>query len=443
MKRKKLNSILYCSIFLLASCGNNKKDFSSYKEDEVSYCYSYVDETSSGWNKVCNLNKIKTMNNMLVNPFDSDLIYASYPLNELEVETIYDIENTMGKTFYDLHIDFDRHNNYKNDNDNIINNLKVLNESYGTNKPIKVSNDLFDILKLGVQLGIDSNNRFNLAIGELSSFWDELISYNNDQVSSIDYIDPLLDDDKSKEAKVKLDKLKKEIPSANELKDILVFDDINKTITFNKYKDVDKVSLTLGGIGKGYAVEKTSISLINKKYDFGFISGASSSNCMLGNRKDNTPWNIGISSPFKFDMDLGGYLKVKGYQNISTSGDSAHSYYLPIKDGDNYKYIIRHHIIDPSSGESKNAFRKITLVSPSIPSSIMDALSTIMMNVDEKDLKSTLSFIRTKYGPLEGIFQKNNEGETIGYYYVTQGLKDNFTVNKDNSHSFEVSYYEF
>ena len=443
MRLKTLFSLLVSGTFLLTSCGNNKKDFSSYKENEVPYCYTYVSETSSGWNKVCNLNKIKTKNNIYVNPFDSDLIYASYPLNELEVETIYDIEHIMGKTFYDLHIDFDRHNDYVDSNNNIINNLKTINESYGTNKAIKVDDDLFNILKLGVQLGIDSNNLFNLAIGELSSFWDDLIAYNNDRVSVSEYIDPLLDDEQSKEAKETLDKLKKEIPTAQELKEILVFDDINKTVTFNKYKNVEKVSLSLGGIGKGYAVEKASLSLIDKKYDFGFISGASSSNAMLGSRKDGTSWNIGISSPFKYDYDLGGYLKVKGYQNISTSGDTAHSYYLPIKDGDKDKYIIRHHIIDPSTGESKNNFRKVTLVSSSIPSSIMDALSTIMMNVEEKDLKDTITFMRQKYGSLEGIFQKNNEDETIGYYYITKGLKDNFSLNDENSHSFEVSYYEF
>ena len=440
MNKKTIFPILISCAFFLSSCGQAKKDFSSYKSETISYCNSYVDETTSGWNRVCNLNPVRTSTNKSVYPFDSDLIYASFPLQELDVETIYDIEDKMGGTFVSLHKEFDRHYDYLNEDQTKISNLKVLNESYGTNKAIHVDKDLYDLLKLSVDLGVFSNNRFNIAIGDLSSFWDEVIAYNNDQVSSRYYIDPLLEDEESLALKTRWNQLKQELPTAEELKELLVFDDQNQTVTFKKYKNVERVSLTLGGIGKGYAVGKAAEKLISAKYDYGFISGASSSNIMLGNRKDNTPWTIGISSPFQMDFDMGGYLTLDGYSLISTSGDSAHMYYLPTT---NNQYIIRHHIINPATGESMNEFRKVTLVSKTISSQIMDALSTIMMNTKEEDLKDTFSLIRSTYGDIEGIFQKNNEDETIGYYYVTKGLKDQFTVNEENTHLSEVFSYEF
>ncbi len=443
MKKKAFLALLVSGTFFLTSCGEGKKDFSSYSKEEVSYCNSFVSEVTSGWNRVCNLNPIRISDHETTYPFDSDLIYASYPLQELDVPSIYDIEETMGSIFYRLHQEFDRHYDYFHDDGTKIQNLKVLNESYGTEKAVFVDKDLYNLLKISVELGVKSDNRFNIAIGELSAFWDDLISYNNNQMSYDDYIDPLLTNEKSKEAEKKLKKLQQEIPTAEELKDLLEFDDTLQTITFHQYKNVEKVSLTLGGIGKGYAVGKAAEALSAKKYDFGYISGASSSNVMLGKKKDHSPWTVGISSPFQADFDMGGYVTFDGYRVLSTSGDSAHMYFLPIEKNGKTTYIIRHHILNPSTGESENEYRKVTLFSSAISSEIMDALSTIMMNTKEEDLEEMFSYIRENYGDIEGIFQKNNEEETIAYYFVTKGLKDSFTINEQNTHFAEVKYYEF
>lgn len=451
-KTKKCLFLCLSSAILLCSCGEDYRDFSSY-EPITEYCYSELDKNNSGMNKVCNLNKVKTSNNTYVSPFDSDLIYTLFPYNKLTLENVYEIEKTMGETSIKLHKEFDRHN-YYSENDEIINNLKVINESYGTGKIIKVSDDLFNILSLSLDLGELSNGKFNIAIGELSDYWNKLIKFNN---SNYDFYDPdlvivnnatlneeeknALENSIQNELKTKLNTLIENTPSSKELNEILILDKENKTVEFKKYKNVEKVSLTLGGIGKGYAMGIVANDLLEKGYNYGYISGATSSNVILGNHYKNNEWSIGISSPSKNDYYVGGYLKLNGYYQISTSGDEVNSYRFIDR---NYNLITRHHIIDSTTGYPLNTFRKVTVVSKTLNASIMDALSTILINTNEDNIEIVINAFKNAYNAdIDAIFQKSNDNETEYYYYVTSGLKNNFIINDKNPVTSKVFYYEF
>ena len=455
-KLKNISTLLVLSSMFLSSCGKTEKDFSSYVP-ATDYCKSELSE-SSFMNKVCNLNKVETANNEMVDAFNSDLIYSQFPYDTLSLEMIYDIETIMGKRMIDLHKSFDRHNSYLNSNNEIINNLKAINESYGTNKALKVDDDLFDILELSLELGVLSEGRFNIAVGNLSDFWNDLIDKN--AVGGV-VIDPLAvnldtynsnksedllqkEKDMQTELTNQLNKIIEEIPSANELKNILILNKENKTVKFNKYKDAESVSLSLGGIGKGYAVEDISTKLVENGYTYGTITGATSSNAILGKRHDNKNWSVGISSPSKYDYLVGGYLKLNNYHQMSTSGDSVQSY--AFYDNDRNP-IMRHHIINPNTGYPTNtyqAFRKVTIISKTLNAAIMDALSTILINTEEKDIELLLTNFRNHYSSdIEAIFQIADEKEEKYTYKLTKGLKNKFSLNKENKVEAEISYYEF
>ena len=212
-------------------------------------------------------------------------------------------------------------------------------------------------------------------------------------------------------------------------------------IEFKKYNDAEKVSLSLGGIGKGYAIGIVKDALLEKGYTDGYLSGATSSNIILGNHYKNKNWSIGISSPSKNDFNLGGNLKLNGYTLISTSGDEVNSYGFY---DENSNPVIRHHIIDATTGYPLNNFRKVTIVSKTLSSEIMDALSTILINTSANDVESVLKTMRNHYNAdIEAIFQQTNANESEYYYSITKGLKDSFEINKNNPKPAKVYYYEF
>lgn len=454
MKNIKTVSILCLSAALfLCSCGTDQRDFSSYSP-ATEYCYSELNKTGSGMNKVCNLNEVKTSKNYYVKPFNSDMIYSLFPYEKLTLESVYDIELSMGEKATNLHKYFDRHNTYLDKENNIINNLKIINDSYATGTKIEVPDDLFNILKISLEIGEISQGRFNIAIGELSDFWNDLIVFNNNDFSLYDpdivsIYNPSLNEEEKEalenkiqgELKAKLDQLINETPSIDELKNILILDEKNKTVEFKKYNDAEKVSLSLGGIGKGYAIGIVKDALLEKGYTDGYLSGATSSNIILGNHYKNKNWSIGISSPSKNDFNLGGNLKLNGYTLISTSGDEVNSYGFYDK---NSNPVIRHHIIDATTGYPLNNFRKVTIVSKTLSSEIMDALSTILINTSANDVESVLKTMRNHYNAdIEAIFQQTNANESEYYYSITKGLKDSFEINKNNPKPAKVYYYEF
>lgn len=101
------------------------------------------------------------------------------------------------------------------------------------------------------------------------------------------------------------------------------------------------LKLDLGGIGKGYAVDKVDELFEEYGYKFGYFNFGSSS--MLVKRyKGNTPFTIGLAGPRTPSRDP--YIKVQiANEKLSTSGDNEQNYTV---DGKRYC-----HVIDPTTGK--------------------------------------------------------------------------------------------
>ncbi|MBD5584281.1 MAG: FAD:protein FMN transferase [Clostridia bacterium] len=101
------------------------------------------------------------------------------------------------------------------------------------------------------------------------------------------------------------------------------------------------LKLDLGGIGKGYAVDKVDELFDDYGYRFGYFNFGSSS--MLVKYYDsNTPFTIGLSGPRTPSRDP--YVKIPiANEKLSTSGDNEQNYTI---DGKRYC-----HIIDPKTGK--------------------------------------------------------------------------------------------
>jgi thiamine biosynthesis lipoprotein len=119
----------------------------------------------------------------------------------------------------------------------------------------------------------------------------------------------------------------------------------------------------LGGIGKGYAVDRAVAILRHRGLrDFMIQSGG---DMYVAGRRGDRPWRLGINDPRGPDGDSFATIELSD-ETLSTSGDYERFF---IKDGVRY-----HHIIDPSTGQPSRLCRSVTIVTDR--ALVADALST-------------------------------------------------------------------
>lgn len=138
----------------------------------------------------------------------------------------------------------------------------------------------------------------------------------------------------------------------------IVLDKDAQTISFA----VRGVRINLGGIAKGYAVERV-IALLAEAGVEHALATAGGDTRILGDRIDK-PWIVGVRDP----NDANAVFTRVALENeaISTSGDYERFF---IEDGERY-----HHIISPGSGTPAKGVRSVSVIGPD--ATVTDALST-------------------------------------------------------------------
>jgi thiamine biosynthesis lipoprotein len=139
-----------------------------------------------------------------------------------------------------------------------------------------------------------------------------------------------------------------------------------RTVAFEK----QGVRINLGGIAKGYVVER-GVAILRAKGVKNAIVTAGGDTRLLGDRRGR-PWMVGIRDP-RQDGKVAISLPLQD-EAISTSGD-----YERYFDEDGIRY---HHIIQPSTGQSASSVHSATVFGPDAVTT--DALSTsvFVMGVD-------------------------------------------------------------
>ena len=148
---------------------------------------------------------------------------------------------------------------------------------------------------------------------------------------------------------------------------LVTLDLVAGTVSFAR----DGVRINLGGIAKGYVVERGIDLLQHRGIEHAIVTAGGDSR-LLGDRMGR-PWMIGIRDP-RQDGEIAISLPLAD-EAISTSGD-----YERYFDEDGTRY---HHIITPSTGEPAGGMHSATVIGPDAV--ITDALSTsvFVMGVDK------------------------------------------------------------
>jgi thiamine biosynthesis lipoprotein len=208
--------------------------------------------------------------------------------------------------------------NWKNDSD-----VTRLNGNAGIG-PVKVSQDTIAVLRLAHDVSEMTRGKFDITFGALTDIW----RFDHDQDNVVPEHDLI-------EARLKrIDYRAVEVDSTA------------GTAFINR----PGMKVHLGGIGKGYAVDR-AIALLRAQGFSDFLIQAGGDLYVAGS-DGGKPWRLGIADP-RGDHEPFAMVQIAD-GTLSTSGDYERFF---IKDGKRY-----HHILDPDFGEPAMQCRSVTLV---------------------------------------------------------------------------------
>lgn len=141
----------------------------------------------------------------------------------------------------------------------------------------------------------------------------------------------------------------------------LIFDEESSILS----AEDDKLSLEMGAVGKGYAIDQT-LEKAKEEGASGMLLSAGSSIGMFGTKPDGSLFRVALRDPRGSQSDYLGVLTLSDC-TVSTSGD--YERYFE-KDGVRY-----HHILDPHTGyPADSGLMQVTIISEN--AALGDALST-------------------------------------------------------------------
>ena len=227
-------------------------------------------------------------------------------------------------------------------------NLCTINELVnGQHRTVTVDRRIVDMLLYAKEMYTKTNGRVNIAMGSVLSIWhDYRVVGMNDPASA-------------------------ELPPMEKLTAASLHTDINCLIIDEENATVHitdpQMTLDVGAIAKGYAVEMVARSMEEKGVT-GYVLNVGGNVRTIGAKGDGSPWTVGIENPDESASDpYFAYLYLSGC-SLVTSG-SYQRYYLV--DGKRY-----HHIIDPDTLMPRDIYLSVSVVCQS--SADGDALSTAL-----------------------------------------------------------------
>ena len=232
-----------------------------------------------------------------------------------------------------------------------VTNVKTINDNAGK-APVEVDDRILSMLELADQMYATTNDKLNIAMGSVLNIWHN-------------YREAALADDNDSNNQLPT---QEELDAAAQHCDIsdLVIDEEAKTV----YLSDPAMSLDVGSVGKGYAVEMVAQAAEARGLKSALISVGGNLRA-IGTKPDGSQWSGGVEDPWNAsDVYTASSSYVSGV-NMSdmalvTSGNYQRYY---VVDGVRY-----HHLIDPDTLWPARYFDSVSVLSPD--SGAADCLTT-------------------------------------------------------------------
>ncbi len=250
--------------------------------------------------------------------------------------------------------------------------ISKINQAAGI-EPVPVSPEVFEVIDRALYWAEQTDGALDISIGPVQELW----AFEGDHPS---------------------------LPDKNTLEQALSKVDYRKIRLENQTVFLtDKgMSIHLGAIAKGYAVDRAIYILQEKDIHHAFINAGGDLKT-LGHRPDRTAWKIGLQHPRKPESILASFsLSVKA---VATSGD-----YQKYFDQDGTRY---HHILNSKTGYPVIGTMSATVITDTVMDA--DALSTALFVMGAE---KGLAFINSL---------KNTEGLVVDQNnipHLSQGMEN-------------------
>ena len=237
-----------------------------------------------------------------------------------------------------------------NDYDGVVN-VKTINENAGK-APVQVDDRILSMLELARQMYELTSGKINIAMGSVLGIWHDYREAAEKDASEADNTLPT----------------QEELESAAQHCDIndLVIDEEAKTV----YLSDPEMSLDVGSVGKGYAVEMVCRAAEARGLTSALVSVGGNLRA-IGTKPDGSQWTGGVENPwnasevYTTDSLFGAAINMSDMALV-TSGDYQRYF---VVDGKRY-----HHLIDPDTLWPAAYFNSVTVLCPD--SGMADCLTT-------------------------------------------------------------------
>ncbi len=314
--------------------------------------------------------------------FDTATVITGYADSKEEFNAVIADIKTQLKEYHKLYTIYNKYEG--------VNNLYVINNSEG---PVEVDRKIIDLLLYAKEVYALTEGNTNVAMGSVLSIWHK---YRSNGIK---------------------DPVKAELPPMDKLQLASAHTDINNVIIDEEKNTVlladPEMSLDVGALAKGYAVERIALDLESKGIS-GYVLNVGGNIRALGSKADGSPWTVGIENPQNSQSgSYIAYLHIDG-QVVVTSG-SYQRYYMV--NGTSY-----HHIIDPETLMPGINYLSVSVICDD--SGLGDALSTALfiMNYEEGlSLIESLSGVEAMW-----VLPDGEQKYSSGF--------ENYTFNYDEGH---------
>ena len=241
---------------------------------------------------------------------------------------------------YDIYNDYDG-----------VTNIKTINDNAGT-APVTVDDKILGMLELAQTMYDTTSGKLNIALGSVLNIWHN-------------YREAALADDNDSNNQLPT---QEELDAAAQHCDIanLIIDEDAKTV----YLADPAMSLDVGSVGKGYAVEQAAQAAEARGLTSALISVGGNLRA-IGTKPDGSQWVGGVENPWNSSevytngSSTVAAVKMSGL-SLVTSGDYQRYF---VVDGKRY-----HHLIDPDTLWPAAYFNSVTVLCPD--SGMADCLTT-------------------------------------------------------------------
>lgn len=267
--------------------------------------------------------------------------------------------------------------------------IDEINDQAGI-KPVKVSDDVYELIKRAYEYSADSDGGFDMAIGPVTQLWH--IGFPDARKPSQEEIDEALK--LVDYTKVKLD-------------------DKEKTV----YLEEKGMALDLGAIAKGFITDEV-VKVLEENDVTTAIVDLGGNIYVLGNspREKGADWNVGIQDPNQARNTVIGKIQ-ESNKTLVTSG--IYERYLEV-DGQKYN-----HLFDPKTGYPfDNDIAGVTVITDK--SIDGDGLSTAVFSMG---VKKGLEYAES-IDNVDVIFVTKEDK-----VYVSKGIEKTFEIDKDSGYT--------